>query len=408
MNKFHRNIFLNLLLALERVFINKSRASKVLLNIIHINSKWGKRDREVIYDAFYSIIRWKKKYEYYLNEKISLNVKNDIIKLIGVWAILNNYKVNGQPELGNLNYEQIISNSKKKITENSILNSIPKWIDEIGLKELPNTWNKEIKSLNNKAKVSIRVNTLKINRDKLQEIMLKRYSIETEKVLKYPEALILIKKKNILKNTLYNKGYFEIQDANSQLIAPYSLCEPKMNVIDACAGAGGKSLHLSTIMKNQGNIIAMDINPSKLIELKKRMIRNNIKIIKPTLIKKDENLKKYFSYADRVIIDAPCSGIGTLKRNPELKWKLKKDSFKKILKKQEKIINIYSKLVKPNGKLIYSTCSILPSENQKQIKKFLKTKNGDKFELEDESFYSTINCNFDGFYSARLSKKNCG
>jgi 16S rRNA (cytosine967-C5)-methyltransferase len=408
MNKFHRNIFLNLLLALERVFINKSRASKVLLNIIHINSKWGKRDREVIYDAFYSIIRWKKKYEYYLNEKISLNVKNDIIKLIGVWAILNNYKVNGQPELGNLNYEQIISNSKKKITENSILNSIPKWIDEIGLKELPNTWNKEIKSLNNKAKVSIRVNTLKISRDKLQEILLKRYSIETEKILKYPEALIFIKKKNILKNTLYNKGYFEVQDANSQLIAPYSLCEPKMNVIDACAGAGGKSLHLSTIMKNQGNIIAMDINPSKLKELKKRMIRNNIKIIKPTLIKKNENLKKYFSYADRVIIDAPCSGIGTLKRNPELKWKLKKDSFKKILKKQEKIINIYSKLVKPNGKLIYSTCSILPSENQKQIKKFLKTKNGDKFKLEDESFYSTINCNFDGFYSARLSKKNCG
>ena len=97
-----------------------------------------------------------------------------------------------------------------------------------------------------------------------------------------------------------------------------------------------------------------------------------------------------------------------VKRNPELKWKLKKDSFKKILKKQEKIINIYSKLVKPNGKLIYSTCSILPSENQKQIKKFLKTKNGDKFKLEDESFYSTINCNFDGFYSARLSKKNCG
>ena len=408
MNKFHRNIFLNLLLALERVFINKSRASKVLLNIVHINSKWGKRDREVIYDAFYSIIRWKKKYEYYLNEKISLNVKNDIIKLIGVWAILNNYKVNGQPELGNLNYEQIISNSKKKITENSILNSIPKWIDEIGLKELPNTWNKEIKSLNNKAKVSIRVNTLKISRDKLQEILLKRYSIETEKILKYPEALIFIKKKNILKNTLYNKGYFEVQDANSQLIAPYSLCEPKMNVIDACAGAGGKSLHLSTIMKNQGNIIAMDINPSKLIELKKRMIRNNIKIIKPTLIKKNENLKKYFSYADRVIIDAPCSGIGTLKRNPELKWKLKKVSFEKILKEQEKILNIYSKLVKPNGKLIYSTCSILPSENQKQIKKFLKTKNGEKFKLEDESFLSTINCNFDGFYSARLSKKNCG
>ena len=107
----------------------------------------------MIYDAFYSIIRWKKKYEFYLNEKVSLNVKNDIIKLIGVWTILNNYKVNSQPELSNLNYKQIISNSKKKITENSILNSIPKWIDEIGLKELPNTWNKEIKSLNNKAKV---------------------------------------------------------------------------------------------------------------------------------------------------------------------------------------------------------------------------------------------------------------
>ena len=107
MNKFHRNIFLNLLHALERVFINKSRASKVLLNIIHINPRWGRRDREVIYDAFYSIIRWKKKYEFYLNEKVSLNVKNDIIKLIGVWTILNNYKANSQPELSNLNYKQI-------------------------------------------------------------------------------------------------------------------------------------------------------------------------------------------------------------------------------------------------------------------------------------------------------------
>src|SRR5690606_5060110 len=209
----------------------------------------------------------------------------------------------------------------------------------------------------------IRVNTLKIDRKSLQR-KLKEEGFETEILSKYPDALEMKEKANIFKTEAFKNGLFEVQDAGSQLISPYLNVRPGMRVIDACAGAGGKTLHLSALMQNKGQIFALDIHEWKLQELKKRAKRNGAQNIQTKVIDSTKVIKKMEETADRVLIDAPCSGLGVLSRNPDSKWKLSLDFIESIKKEQAKILNAYSKLVKSGGAMVYATCSILPSENQ--------------------------------------------
>ncbi len=181
-----------------------------------------------------------------------------------------------------------------------------------------------------------------------------------------------------------------------------------MFVIDACAGAGGKSIHLGTLMGNSGKIISMDTEIRKLEELKKRAGRNGIKCIETKEIKtwllEAKNKNSKIQLADRLLLDVPCSGLGVLRRNPDTKWKLTPKFLDEIKITQQNILQDYSKMLKPTGKLVYATCSILPSENQEQVKIFLK--NNPNFELETERVVSPNDDGFDGFYMARISKKD--
>ena len=178
------------------------------------------------------------------------------------------------------------------------------------------------------------------------------------------------------KNAIYfqtlKEGLFEIQDASSQLVAAALEVEPGMRVIDTCAGAGGKSLHIAALMENKGQIIATDIYESKLRKLKIRTRRAGVFNITTKEIDSPKVMKKMKGTADRVLIDAPCSGIGVLRRNPDSKWKLEPEFVENIIKTQAEILENYSQLVKPGGKLVYATCSIFPSENEKQVHGFLK------------------------------------
>ena len=177
-----------------------------------------------------------------------------------------------------------------------------------------------------------------------------------------------------------------------------------MRVCDVCAGAGGKTLHLSCLMENKGKIIAMDINQYKLNELRKRSKRNGAFNIQTKLIDNLKSVKKLYGKFDRLLIDAPCSGLGVLKRNPDAKWKLNLDFIQRVREKQLNILKKYSPLLKKGGKLVYATCSILPSENEIQIKKFLKSEEGKNFDFEDENKINPSD-GFDGFYMARLALK---
>jgi len=200
----------------------------------------------------------------------------------------------------------------------------------------------------------------------------------------------------------FQKGLFEVQDAASQCVAPFTQVEAGMRVVDACAGAGGKSLHLATMMQNKGQLIALDIHAYKLKELKRRAKRAGAHNIETRVIESTKVIKKLHQSADRVLLDAPCSGMGVLRRNPDAKWKLNSEFIKRITKEQQQILTQYAHMVKPGGKLVYVTCSILPQENEDQISRFLSSEIGQLFSLEKERHMWPSVQGFDGFYMARL------
>jgi 16S rRNA (cytosine967-C5)-methyltransferase len=196
---------------------------------------------------------------------------------------------------------------------------------------------------------------------------------------------------------------FEVQDAASQLIAPFLRVAPGMRVVDACAGAGGKTLHLAAMMKNKGRIIAMDVEALKLEELQKRAKRAGVSNLEVKRIESSKTIKRLENSADRLLLDVPCSGLGVLKRNPDAKWKLSPEFIENVKELQQHILQDYCNMLKKDGLMVYSTCSILPSENEQQVENFL-AQHGDKFELIDQK-HAWPTDGFDGFYMALLRKK---
>jgi len=283
--------------------------------------------------------------------------------------------------------------------------SIPDWIDNLGEKALGNElWTKEIAALNEQADVILRVNTLKTSKQQLQADLFD-LNIETEFIKEHPSALKLKERANVFTTESFKKGHFEVQDASSQLVADFLDVKPGMRVVDTCAGAGGKTLHLASLMENKGQIIALDIYDNKLKELKRRARRNGAHNIEPRHIESTKVIKKLYDKADRVLIDAPCSGLGVLRRNPDAKWKLDADFLSRVQKTQQEILQQYSRMVKSGGKLVYATCSILPSENQDQVAAFLASELGENFILVKQNIIFAHTSGHDGFFMAQLERK---
>jgi len=255
--------------------------------------------------------------------------------------------------------------------------------------------------MNTPASVFLRLNSLTTNHNELQAALLEE-SIVTELVEGVPSAQRVTIRKNLFSTPAFKKGWFEVQDAGSQQIAPFLKVEPGMRVIDACAGAGGKTLHLATLMQNKGSVIAMDIHGWKLKELKLRARRNNIHNIEGRVIENSKVIKRLDEKADRLLLDVPCSGLGVLRRNPDSKWKMRPEFLKEVKEIQADILKRYARMLKPGGKMVYATCSILPEENEEQVNAFLKENK--QYSLEEEKHISPAESGFDGFYMARLSK----
>ncbi|GAL76556.1 tRNA and rRNA cytosine-C5-methylase [Nonlabens ulvanivorans] len=265
-------------------------------------------------------------------------------------------------------------------------------------------WEKEASALNKQADVVLRANSLKTTPAELKE-KLQSEEIAVSQQERFPEALILKERANVFMTQAFKDGLFEVQDAGSQTIAPFLQVEPGMRVMDACAGAGGKALHLAALMENKGQIIATDIYKSKLNELKRRARRAGAHNIETRLIDSTKVIKKLAGKMDRLLIDAPCSGLGVLRRNPDAKWKLQPEFIDEIRATQQDILQRYSTVVKPDGMMVYATCSILASENENQVQEFLKSEAGATFELVEEQSLLAHRDGFDGFYMALMKKK---
>ena len=400
--KLHRNLVFATIDSLHLIFNENKQADKVLKNTLKRDKRWGARDRGFIAETTYDIVRWKRLYSKIAEVKEPFNRAN-LFRLFTVWATLKGIQIPDWPQFENTPTRKI----KGKFDEFSKIRkykeSVPDWLDDLGQKELGKKWDKEIHSLNQLADVILRVNTLKTTKEKLQN-NLQELEIETENIKGYPHALKLVKRTNVFVTEAFKNGWFEVQDASSQKVAKFLNPKPGTRVVDTCAGAGGKSLHIAALMENKGQVIALDIYENKLKELKRRAKRNGAHNIETRTIDSSKVIKKLIQKADKILIDAPCSGIGVLKRNPDSKWKLQPEFLETIKNTQREILDSYSRMVKPGGQMVYATCSILPSENEKQVQDFLERKSGKNFKFVKEEKVFPSESGFDGFYMALLQK----
>ena len=401
--KLHRNLVFATIDSLDLIFNENKQADKVLKNTLKRDKRWGARDRGFIAETTYDIVRWKRLYSEIAEVREPFDRPN-LFRLFTVWATLNGIAIPEWKQFEDTPTRRIKGKFDELSKIRKYRESIPDWLDELGQKELGKKWDRQIAVLNQQADVVLRVNTLKTTVEKLQN-ELADLEIESETLEGYPHALKLKERANVFTTEAFKNGLFEVQDASSQKVAEILDAKPGMRVIDACAGAGGKSLHIATMMENKGQLIAMDIYENKLNELKRRARRNDIFNIETRVIDSTKVIKKLIDKADKVLIDAPCSGLGVLKRNPDAKWKLRPEFLDNIRATQKELLDSYSRMVKPGGQLVYATCSILPSENELQVKDFLNREAGKDFTLLNEEKIMPSKSGFDGFYISLLQKK---
>lgn len=274
--------------------------------------------------------------------------------------------------------------------------------------------------LNTQAPMTLRVNTIKTTVEECQRKM-ELEGIETDKAQYSPFALHLKKRINVFQSQAFKDGLFEVQDEGSQLLAMVVDPKPKSKVLDACAGAGGKALAMASIMNNRGEIFAFDIHSTRLEELKKRIRRSGVDSIRTKVIQENEVSEGFIGAADYVLVDAPCTGTGTIRRNPGMKWSVSPQMVKELSEKQLSILSLNSQYTKIGGRLVYATCSLIKDENENVVEQFLD--NHKNFELvdpasileryhlagmTDNKYFQLLPSKFntDGFFAAVMKRIN--
>ncbi len=403
--RLHRNLTFAVIDSIRDIFNEGVYADKAVEKALKRDKRWGARDRKFVAETIYEIVRWNRLYAEIAEVKTPYK-RDDIWRIFSVWCILRGIALPDWNQIGDVPIRRIKGRFDELSKIRKYRESVPDWMDELGVSELGEAlWSKEIAAQNQQADVILRTNTLNISKELLQK-KLRTENVITEFIPNHPDALRLTERANVFKTEAFHNGFFEVQDASSQLVAAFLEVEPGMKVVDTCAGAGGKTLHLASLMENKGQIIAMDIYESKLKKLKVRARRNKAHNIDMRVIDSTKPIKKLYNKADRVLIDAPCSGLGVIRRNPDSKWKLQPEFIENIKKVQQEVLQSYSKMVKPGGKMVYATCSILPSENRKQVDKFLTSESGKEFTFVKEKNVFAHISGFDGFYMALLEKNN--
>ncbi len=346
------------------------------------NPKLGSKDRSCIADAVFKIIR-----NLTLFRSFSQSSGSDLHRSLALLGLLrdklpidtsqNFAQYLTQHEIEWLNHLTTIDiQSLKPITAYSI----PEWLWQ-NLNEQYAQKAKAIAiSMLKQSNLDIRVNTLKANAETAME------ELYHQKIMagytKYaPNALRLDAKVSVHNNPLFEAGWFEIQDEGSQLLC--HILNPKRGemVVDFCAGSGGKTLALGAMMRSAGRIYAFDVDDKRLKKLKPRLARSGLSNVYSALIQheNDTPVKRLHGKIDKLMLDVPCSGIGTLRRNPDLKWRQNLHAIAELNQKQRSILQQSSKLLKIGGTLVYATCSLLKQENEDIVQEFLA--NNPKFKL---------------------------
>ena len=337
-----------------------------------------------------------------ISTTVEIAKKSELNKLSGVVnAILRN--VTRKLKINNIPEEPI--NQAERI---SLKESLPLWLVNEMITWFGITETKKIAmAFNRKPKIYLRINTLKTTMKECLETF-QINNIDVKPINKLENGLVLKSKpRSIRKLPGYLEGKWLIQDRSSQWVAPLLRPVKGDKILDACAAPGTKTTHLAQLIKDDGQILAIDRSNIRLKLLTENLERLDIKSVKALKIDATKLIDfkpEYINYFDKILIDAPCSGLGTLARNPDARWKITKESIYQIITIQEKLLETIFPLLNKNGLLVYSTCTICPSENNLLINKFLNKNN--KLELVFEKQILPNNDDSgDGFYAAIVSYK---
>ena len=338
-----------------------------------------------------------------ISSTVEVAKKTDLKGLAGTLnAILRNTVRNIERE----NSPEISTDNIQRI---SCLESLPLWlvnelVNWFGIKDAENI----AKAFNKKPSIDLRINPLKTDSDNFLKVLYEN-KINAEPIKKLNNAITLNSNpRSIKKLPGYDDGFWTIQDRSSQWVAP--LLNPKKGekILDACAAPGSKATHLAELTNDRAEILAVDRSEKRLKILQSNLDRLDLKSVK--ILKADsKNLldlnPDFISYFDKILIDAPCSGIGTFARNPDSRWSLNKEKIKQLVSLQERLLESIIPLLKRDGILVYSTCTICPEENNLLIKKFIEK--NEKIKLDKQKqILPNMEYPGDGFYAAVISYKS--
>jgi len=394
-----RDLGAGIVRAVRAVMFDGKNSSAAISEVLRSQVRWSGRKRGDLSSTVYDLVRWWRLLWSALDRDPS-SEDRDLWHLLGAYIVYKGGDPPNMNEFKGFRPSRVSAGINKISKIRPVRESIPDWLDRRGGEEIGPRWNSVISSLNTPPPLAVRVNTLKTDPSVLRS-RLRLGGHPTDLVEGVPDALIFNRGCNVFRLSEFQEGLYEMQDPSSQLVAPFMQVGPGMRVIDACAGEGGKTLHLSALMENRGQIIAMDDAHWKLKELERRASRAGAQNIRTIPIKGSKSFKRITG--DRVLLDVPCSGTGALRRNPEIKWRLTPESLDRLRALQIEIIDRYSKMVKQGGYLIYATCSVLPSEGELQVRSFLDR--NDEFELAEERRIWPDTDGFDGFYMVRICRK---
>jgi 16S rRNA (cytosine967-C5)-methyltransferase len=385
---------------IQTVFWKNLYATKAIEQTLKLHPDWEDDTRAVFSDTIYDLIRWWRPLWYILDKEPSPN-QEELQKLLTIYLFSKKGDLTALQNKKGLDTPQLFQRIQSTKRSRALRESIPDWLDIQGEKELGIRWEPALAALNTKPELFIRVNSLKTTPKELLSI-LRKEGIIAEPIEGNPDALLIKEKTNVFKLPSYTAGLFEVQDAASQMTSRILDPHPGMRVIDACAGEGSKTLHLAALLQNKGKIIAMDTQEWRLQQLRKRAAKAGVDTIETRLIISTKIYKRIKGTADRLLLDVPCSGLGTLRRNPDIRWKLTEKDLVRLKNLQQELLENYCTLLKPQGTMVYSVCSILPSEGEKQIQQFLKNHNDFRL-LDEKRYWPDINLT-DGFYIALLQR----
>lgn len=366
-----RQLFIQATQALGAVLAFEYPADAVLSRHFRDNRELGHRDRGFIAEAVYGVLRRLR----WLRRLAGAEATPRMLLLAWFargegWPMRNFEGLVSATESDWLASVKAADAGEMSLAERV---NLPDWLAERLLQQMDEAELVALAhGLNRPAPLDLRVNLLKADRDGVLA-QLQAGGVAAEPGRLSPQAIRLAAKPALQKHTLFLDGSFEVQDEGSQLLG--LLVQPRRGelVVDFCAGAGGKTLQLGALMRSTGRLYAFDVSDKRLAKLKPRMARAGLSNVHPVLIahEADAKVKRLAGKADRVLVDAPCTGLGTLRRNPDLKWRQSPAAVEEMVAKQGAILAAAARLVRPGGRLVYATCSLLAEENDAIVNAFL-------------------------------------